>query len=232
MKLFAVIPTVGERNETLFPMCRQLEDDGVTTLVVYNRRDPGPVIDPTFPSIPYADPNHAPYVSTHYWLEHEQVNLSMIWNIGLNWADKLAARTDEEFVVAVFNDDLTLPPGLVRAFADKLQQDGSSIVYAHPTTDLPAMTANVPWHLGNRMVGYAFALRGWDGLRADEDFLWWWGDSDLDWRARTKRGVSALGVPTLQHHDANGYTNRNPELTEQAGRDRSTFLQKHGFLPW
>ena len=151
---------------------------------------------------------------------------NQVWD----WAEELAG--DEEFVVGVFNDDLTLPPGLLADFARKLQQDGSSAVYAHPTTDLPNMTDHDPWHLGNRMVGYAFALRGGDGLRADEDLLWWWGDSDLDWRARQKRGVSALGVPSLQHHDPNGYTNRNSELTAQAGRDRETFHRKWGFLPW
>jgi hypothetical protein len=94
------------------------------------------------------------------------------------------------------------------------------------------MTDHDPWHLGNRMVGFAFALRGSDGLRADEAFLWWWGDSDLDRRARARRGVCALGVPTLKHHDPNGYTNRQPELSEQAGRDRETFHRVHGFLPW
>jgi hypothetical protein len=230
VKYFAVIPTCGERNDTLFPMCRQLEDDGVTTLVVYNRRDPGPVMDRDFPSIPYADPNRTAYVTTHYWAQHEPVNLSKIWNIGLHWSEKVSQG--EEYVVAVFNDDLTLPPGLVQAFAQKLQEQGSSAVYAHSTTDLPNMTDRDPWHLGNRMVGFAFALRGSDNLRADEDFLWWWGDSDLDWRARKMRGVSALGVPTLQHHDPNGYTNRQPELAEQAGRDRETFQRKNGFLPW
>lgn len=230
MKLFAVIPTIGERNETLVPMCRQLEDDGVTTLVVYNREDPGPVVDLNLPSIPYASPDHAPYVVTHYWQPGGQVNLSKIWNMGLDRAEKLAG--DEEFTVAVFNDDLTLPPGLVNEFADALQREGSSAVYAQPWSDLPNMTNHDPWHLGNRMVGYAFALRGWDGLRADEDFLWWWGDSDLDWRARSKRGVCAIGVPTLIHHDPNGYTNRRPELAEQAGRDRETFQRKFGFVPW
>lgn len=226
MKLFAVIPTVGERNETLFPMCRQLEEDGVTTIIVLNRRE----TDPDIPSLYERTTGSAPYIRTHYWTPSQPVNLSKVWNLGLDWAEELAKG--EEFTVAVFNDDLTLPPGLVQAFADKIQQEGSSAVYAHPTTDLPNMTENVPWHLGNRMVGYAFALRGWDGLRADEDFLWWWGDSDLDWRARKKWGVSALGVPALQHHDPNGYTNRNPELTAQAGRDRETFAKKHGFLPW
>lgn len=230
VRLFAVIPTVGERNATLFPMCEQLEHDGVTTIVVYNRRDPGPDIDLQMPSIPYSRPECAAYVRTHYWTPSQPVNLSKIWNLGLDWAEELARG--EEFTVAVFNDDLTLPPGLVQEFADHLQREGSSAVYAQPWSDLPNMTNHDPWHLGNRMVGYAFALRGWDGLRADEDFLWWWGDSDLDWRARSKRGVSALGVPTLVHHDPNGYTNRNPELTEQAGRDRETFARKHGFVPW
>lgn len=228
VKLFAVIPTVGERNETLFPMCRQLDEDGVTTIVVYNRRERPLENLPWDLNIPFK--HNAPAVYTHYWAPDEPVNLSAVWNMGLDWAYDLA--DGEEYVVAVFNDDLTLPPGLVQAFASRLHQEGSSAVYAHPFTDLPNMTSEAPWHLMNRMVGYAFALRGHDNLRADEDFLWWWGDSDLDWRARKMRGVCALGVPTLQHHDPNGYTNRSPELTAQAGRDQLTFITKHGFQPW
>jgi hypothetical protein len=82
------------------------------------------------------------------------------------------------------------------------------------------------------MIGYAFALRGSAGLFADEDLCWWWGDSDLDWRARGAGGVTSVHVPGLVHHDPNGYTNRCVELSTQAGRDRETFRAKHGFLPW
>lgn len=227
MKLFAVIPTVGERNETLFPMCRQLDEDGVTTIVVYNRREQVEDL-PWGLNIPFK--HSAPYVHTHYWAPDEPVNLSAIWNMGLNWAHELARG--EEYVVAVFNDDLTIPPGLVQAFSDRLYAEGSSAVFAHSWSDLPNMTTKDPWHLGNRMVGFAFALRGTDGLRADETFLWWWGDTDLDLQARKARGVCAIGVPTLQHHDPNGYTNRNPELTAQSGRDRDRFKMKHGWVPW
>jgi hypothetical protein len=228
VKLFAVIPTVGDRNDTLLPMVKQLSLEGVTPIIIHNRRDWTP-LTPDEPLL-FQHLPIPPYVQHHVWQEDEPVNLSWVWNEGLRWADELAE--DQEYMVAIFNDDLTLPPGLVHEFARKMNQDGSSIVYAHPTTDLPTMTDSQPWHLGNRMVGYAFALRGWDHLYADEDFLWWWGDSDLDWRARGKRGVSALAVPTLQHHDPNGYTNRNPELYAQAGRDRETFHRNHGFLPW
>lgn len=219
MKLFAVIPTIGERADTLVPMVHELMLEGVTVILMDNGTS----------EVSCQELPAGVYFQRHDW-DGEPVNLSWLWNQGLEWAEELAG--EEEFVVAVLNDDLTIPPGFVNALADKLQQDGSSIVYAHPYADLSTMTNHDPWHLGNRMVGYAFALRGWDGLRADEDFLWWWGDSDLDWRARQRRGVSALGVPTLAHHDPNGYTNRRPELAEQAGRDRQTFHRKHGFLPW
>lgn len=227
MKLFAVIPTIGERNETLTPMLNRLFMDGVTAIVISN----GP--QRVYPGIHdhrhSLMPDNFPYIHHHDW-EGEPVNLSRLWNMGLDWAEELAGR--EEFTVAVFNDDLTLPPNLVQEMTLKLYEEGSSAVYAQPWSDLPNMTNHDPWHLGNRMVGYAFLLRGSDGLRADEDFLWWYGDSDLDWRARSRRGVCAIGVPTLVHHDPNGYTNRRPELAEQAGRDRETFARKHGFLPW
>lgn len=225
MRLFAVIPTIGERNETLAPMIQTLTADGVDVILVYNRSTWSGMFDHSF----FYDEKGSLSAIAHLWGD-DPVNLSKIWNMGLDRAEELSGG--DEFTVAVFNDDLTLPPGLVQEFADALQREGSSAVYAQPWSDLPNMTNHVPWHLGNRMVGYAFALRGWDNLRADEDFLWWYGDSDLDWRARSRRGVCAIGVPALVHHDPNGYTNRRPELAEQAGRDRETFMRKHGFLPW
>jgi hypothetical protein len=215
-------------------MVDQLSHEGVRVILVWNRKTwdgfPEPWLGAEDGKLIFnCNPDKVPVNLVHTWGD-APVNLSKMWNMGLDFVEKVAG--DEEFVVAVFNDDLTLPPGLVQSFADKLQQEGSSAVYAHSTMDLPNMTNHVPWHLGNRMVGFAFALRGSDGLRADEDFLWWWGDTDLDLRARSKRGVCALGVPALQHHDPNGYTNRRPELAAQAGRDRETFARKHGYVPW
>jgi hypothetical protein len=227
VKLFAVIPTVGERNETLFPMCRQLDQDGVTTIVVYNRRET-PLEDlPWDLNIPFA--HSAPYVHTHYWAPDEPVNLSAIWNMGLDWAYELAKG--EEYVVAVFNDDLTIPAGIVQQFAWHIQHNDAAAAFAASPGALFVTRDGDPLHLGNRMCGFAFALLGSKGIRADETLLWWWGDTDLDIQARKAGGV--VGVPVaLQHHDPNGYTNRRPELTAQAGRDRETFARKHGFLPW
>lgn len=229
---FAVIPTVGERNATLIPMVRQLTHDGVTVIIVHNSRDGSPeggLWDADF-DFPHHNP---PFVSDHVWDDGEPVNLSKVWNLGLDWAHELA--NGAEYTVAVLNDDLVIPAGLVETMADAIERTNSAAAFAaywSSPTAYQKFDDRSPWHLGNRMIGYAFALRGSVGLRADEDFLWWWGDSDLDLRARQAGGVVAVQVPGLEHLDPNGYTNRNPALYEQAGHDRETFRRKHGFLPW
>jgi hypothetical protein len=220
MKLYAVIPTAGDpdRLPWLTGMLQRLSDDGVHPIVVNNGSDP----------YLYAlRPADSSVIGTHW-----DGNLSRVWNLGLRHADFLASGA--EYVVAVFNDDLTLPAGIVQTFSATLSRTGAAAVHASWTgmIDDRVYTQKDPWHLGNRMIGYAFALRGSAGLFADEDLCWWWGDSDLDWRARGAGGVTSVHVPGLVHHDPNGYTNRCVELSTQAGRDRETFRAKHGFLPW
>lgn len=224
MDLYAVIPTVGERNDTLIPMVNTLLTDGVGVIIVENGSQ-------SVPTCEFVNEGWA--VISHDWMG-EPVNLSLLWNLGLDLAADLQKDVPNDYVVAVLNDDLTLQHGTVQRFADAIQQTGAAVAFAswHAAFDVEVYTDADPWHLGNRMVGYAFALRGSAGLRADEDLLWWWGDSDLDLRARRAGGVAAVKINGLEHHDPNGYTNRNPALYAQAGRDRETFQRIHGFLPW
>ena len=228
MKLFAVIPTAGERRHLLSPMVKQLTGDGVSVILVDNRRDEKE--NDASMGVSYA-PGNPPYVHRHVWAQDEAVNLSRMWNIGLDWAEELASG--EEFVVAVFNDDLTLPAGIVQKLAEGIMTMDVAASYVLPYgTVAKTMLVDDPLTLGNRMVGYAFALRGSRKLRADESFLWWWGDTDLDLRARDAGGVVGLPIFGLEHHDPNGYTNRTPAFTLQAGLDRETFYRKWGWLPW
>jgi hypothetical protein len=227
MRLFAVIPTIGERNETLFPMISQLQADDVQVIVIHNERHGAGEwgsLDLSGFDIPIHYQHHA-------WLPDEPVNLSAIWNMGLDWAHELAGG--EEYVVAVLNDDLVLPPEFVQQLESAVVHCETAASYAMPFCAPPVVHLEYsPLTLGARMVGYAFALRGSAGLRADEDFFWWWGDTDLDIRARRAGGVAGVWIPDLGHTDPNGYTNRRPELYEQAGQDRETFIRKYGSVPW
>lgn len=219
--LYAVIPTIGERMETLVPMVDQLSLEGVNVILIDN----GAVDVDLFLIDPMT------FVFRLDW-DGQPVNLSHLWNAGLDWAQELA--DGEEHTVAILNDDLVLPnTGMIAQFHDAIEEHDAAAAFAAPFFAVPEkLDADSPLHLGNRMSGYAFALRGSKGLRADERLLWWWGDTDLDIQARVAGGVVGIPVPGLGHLDPNGYTNRRPELAEQAGRDRETFRLKHGYLPW
>lgn len=222
MKYYAVIPTRGERDVWLQTLCAKLYWDNVQPIIVNN----GEV---------EIDDNFGRYIVVKHDFGGELVNLSQLWNIGLQKAEDYHRHIydGDEFIVAVLNDDVALPSGFVQALGDAiLRHDAAG---AFPSAALGreyVLTEPHPVPLGMRMAGFAFALRGSKGLRADQALKWWFGDDDLDWRIRQAGGN--VGVPLIgfRHHDPNGYTSRNPELAEQAGRDRETFATKWGMTPW
>lgn len=150
-------------------------------------------------------------------------NISRWWNLGL---DYLAILGYPQWNALVLNDDVTLEPGSARLMATALRERHASLAYPGDREQLltqPTCT--------DRITGYCFMLRGETGLRADESMAWWYGDNDLDWRARTAGGTVTVPGIGLYHADPNGYTNRCPELAAQAGQDRETFLTRWGRLP-
>lgn len=162
-------------------------------------------------------------------------NISTLWNVGLAVVDAAAHRHGAtEWDIAVLNSDVVVPPGWVMSLSMAMR--GSPAVLAYPDQHGGAEqllhTKAEPIDLRQRITGFAFMLRGERGLRLDETLAWWYGDDDLDWRAREQGG--ALLVPGLpvEHRCPNGSMYDRPELQEQAGRDRETFARKWGRTPW
>ena len=166
--------------------------------------------------------------------EREDRNISRWWNLGLDLVARHAGWLgDTEWDVLVVNDDVVCPPGFVGTLSGRMR--ATSAVCAYPDQAggqqeiLHTVAAPVP--LPQRITGYAFMLRGETGLRADESLVWWYGDDDLDWRARQEGGALLVpGIP-VEHRAPDVQTNASPELTAQAGRDRETFIAKHGKAP-
>ncbi len=212
MRLWAVIPSRHRQTE-LRNLVAQLREQDTQVVVVDNgvsllSEDPGVHVIRDFEDPP---------------------NLSRLWNVGLRYVADL--ESPNEYFVAVLNDDLVIPPsfienlaigmmhgGAVAAFPDQHGQGGHLLDHAGPVS------------LFRRMTGYAFMLRGSAGLFADETLKWWYGDDDLDWRAREAGGVVCVAGVTVQHLHPNGST--TGVLAEQAGRDRQTFVAKWGRAPW
>jgi hypothetical protein len=161
------------------------------------------------------------------------INIQRWWNVGLKWVYACQGNSapGDEFTVAVLNDDLRVPPRFVERLDEALNVTFPGAAAACPGGRGGGHLVNY-LHAAPRMLGYAFALRGSLKLEADERFGWWYGDNDIDWRARELGGVVHVGGDWSQFVHLHPNETTVGELAEQAGRDRETFIQKWGIAPW
>lgn len=219
MNLYAVIPS-RNRPEMLANLCRQLVGDGVHVVIVDTGYDPPAHDGGTHDITIIRDDTDPP-------------NISRWWNLGLDYIhDNEMWAATKDYVVAVLNDDLVIPPQFVQKMAAALVRHGAAVAYPdqHGFGQDYKHTFSGPISLYRRMTGYAFALRGSMNIRADETLQWWYGDDDIDWRARGMGGSVLVGGVSVQHLSPNSST--VGKLAEQAGRDRQTFIDKWGRAPW
>lgn len=222
MKTYAVIPT--KDREEMLSTCIQSLRRQVEKIVVVNTNPEGEQVwweeDEQVIEVPcYVSPTNPPNIS--YW-----------WNLGMDCADVLAAYEDE-WNVLVVNDDIIAPENLVAQLSNVMR--ATTAVLASPDMNgnrYMFHDENSPMTIENRVTGYAWMLRGEHGMRIDEDLKWWWSDTDLEMRARREGGVVLVPGCQVRHLDPNGYTERVPELSRQAGLDRETYIRKWGSAPW
>ena len=81
-----------------------------------------------------------------------------------------------------------------------------------------------------RMTGWAFMLRGEAGLLADEQFHWWTGDQDLDWRARQRGGMLMINGGWMENRFPNGYC--TGYRAERIAVDMQNFVDKWQMRPF
>lgn len=155
----------------------------------------------------------APGVREWEAIEYQAVvpNISRMWNLGLDAAARRAGW--DPFDVAVINDDVICPPDW----------------FARVTAAMDAMSPRaaagcVRRRFDHRMTGYAFILDGRSELRADEQFRWWYGDDDLERRARQISGVAFAEGRDVEHRHPNSTT--TGVLAEIAEQDADRYLAK------
>jgi hypothetical protein len=161
-------------------------------------------------------------------------NIQRWWNIGLDTVQLLAeASGHDQWNVLVLNDDVICPPGTVSRLSEALREYNAVAAYPNQHDELKAvyrLAEPIPLH--RRMTGYAFLLDGTWGLRADEDFVWWFGDDDLFWRANELGGSVLVPGCRVVHQFPDGWQSKYPELVAQTPLDRETFVRKWGKAPW
>ena len=214
----AVIPT-RDRHDLLADCINSVVDQVDRVIVIDNESDPP--IDP--------GPWHGKVGVVRVVLDPP--NISMLWNLGLDLA--AGASSSDEWDVAVLNSDVVVPPGWVDALSAAMRSTTAVLAYPDQCGGQQQIlhTQAGPVPLSQRITGYAFLLRGEHWLRLDESMAWWYSDDDLDWRAREQGGALLVPGLAVEHRAPNVSTNERPELAEQAGRDRQTFITKWGKAP-
>lgn len=218
MELYAVIPS-GNRLAELTALVKVLAEDGVNVIVVNTGYEYDEISQ-------LGTPDNQVYI---YNATREPKNISAWWNHGLRWAEQMSdSRGNDEYVVAVLNDDIVIKSGFVHELAAGIFRH--DVVLSYP--DVFGLQFDQDFHQPShwRMSGYAFALRGSAEIYANETLQWWYGDNDIEWQAFAKGGTVLIAAATCGHL----YPNQSTvgPLAEQAGRDRETFRAKWGRYAW
>ena len=153
------------------------------------------------------------------------LNIQRWWSVGIDEAERRGAD-----VVAVLNDDMWVTPQALFELHQVLVESGAAV--ASPSRP----GERVGLHKGNRIPylpkiwGCFWLLRLDSGLRPDQRYVWWYGDHDLDIRARRDHGgIVTKDVDWAHMHSGEG-TGRSPELVAHADNDAETYAQDYARL--
>ena len=152
-------------------------------------------------------------------------NIQRWWKRGI---DESVARGAT--AVAVLNDDL-------RIEADTLQRLHSELVTTGATVATPSRPGLRLGVHRRPLIPYEPVIWGclWmvdatTNLRPDPRYVWWYGDNDLDIRARRDySGIVSCDV-VYEHHFPGVGTSKSPELIRQSGLDAATFQADYSRL--
>lgn len=143
-----------------------------------------------------------------------EINIHRWWNAGLDYAQAHGATH-----VLVINDDVLLDESTVPALLEGM--DGRAAIGSPGAGGI--FEGDLPeWRVMN---GACWLLDLATGLRADEGYRWWYGDNDLDWRARTEHGGVASIRCHFVHLHANELTAASPSLTRLTDDDNRKWLE-------
>ena len=168
--------------------------------------------------------------------EGDELNLSAKWNRGLRDAESLArAAGHERWNVAILNDDLEMAPDVLDRLAAGLREkDSHAIAYPDQSGQVPPgryMATQSNQLAGQTMTGWCFMVKGESGLRFDEQFRWWYGDSDIERQVRKNHKLTvAVGGCGVNHFNPTESSKR-PDLLALAKDDEARFAAKWGVDP-
>jgi hypothetical protein len=163
-----------------------------------------------------------------------EINISRWWNLGLDWiweqeTDPSTGKVNRHHVLILNADARIRPQGVARLSWALDTNRGFAL--AHPKAGVGIDRVHVPgpYGLQVRMTGWCFMLTSDVPIRADEQFNWWFGDDDVEWRAAQEGGVLRVGRVEAAHL---GDGTPRGDLARIAREDMARGEEKWSIRPW
>jgi hypothetical protein len=157
-------------------------------------------------------------------VECAQGGVAELWNAGL---DRVASLSNGIYNVAILANTIVVDPGFLSGLAAGLRGSRDRVI-AYPDWErrLPAGDCDPE----GPMSGFAFMLRGEDGLRADPQFVQSWASVDLERWARLEGEVVCVGGVHANDRAPVPSETSDPGAA-QSDEDRQRFEAKWGTTP-
>lgn len=148
-------------------------------------------------------------------------NIQRWWNLGIDEAVARGATA-----VAVVNDDVRVTPETLTLLHQALEVSGAAIASPRRLPFPDGLHRDLPLPYEPRLWGSLWVLNVSSGLRPDSRYVWWYGDNDLDIRARKSGGVVLVDVP-FEHLHPGESTASDPDLPGLTDRDAARFEHQY-----
>lgn len=176
--------------------------------------------------------------ATAVWVDDSDAPIHRKWNAGLDAAEGWArAQGHRRWNVAILNNDLEVGDGFLGRLAEGLRRSDDfwvsyPDVHGAGLADGDVVATSSDKLAGQTLSGFAFMVRGEARLRFDEQFEWWYGDSDLERQVRAAdKQVVTVGGCKVRHLEPMRSTASSPDRLAMARRDEARFAEKWGVDP-
>jgi hypothetical protein len=152
-------------------------------------------------------------------------NIQRWWVRGITEAQARGASA-----VAVCNDDIRLDQGALEQLRTALVETGAAIASPSRKEHRDGLHRRHLIPYSPRLWGSLWVVDVACGLRPDPRYVWWYGDCDLDIRARRDFGGVVLCPVDYEHLHPGEGTAKSPTLVAQTEVDARTFQRDHARL--
>lgn len=178
---------------------------------------------------------HDPHPDARITAVEGGFSLPALWNLGLRFAygdvpDYLHRPGPPADYVAVLASDTIGHPGSLPTLAAMMATQGWTMagpdLTGGPTRTLPPERTQY-----DRVPGGCFMLDARHRLLCDDRYRWWFGDDDLEVRARRLGPVGLCAGTGLELSQPDTGLDTD-EKRQWATEDRALFVAEHGCEPW